>query len=162
MLVDTSSMQAYFREALEAVMRKTHIQVTESAQLYVVNLLKEFSRSEVAFAGTGYGERVIFADLFERGLSAHASEALQIFRHLGDTALYLLGFFKESQEARIVSKTYYRDMGMQAYAHVSLLSRVHNASNAALFQEMSERFSDLVVVLELIATYNELAISSKA
>lgn len=155
MLVTASSMQAYFREALEVAIRTSKIQMTESAQAYLVHLLNEFSRSEVAFAGTDYGEKFNMAQLLERALGAQDSEAQRIFRHLGDTSLYLLGFFQESTLQRIVSQSYYRDMGSQAYLHASSLARTHTVHTAALFYEMSERFNDMVIIIENIARYNK-------
>ncbi len=156
MLVTTNSMQAYFREALDAAIRTSNIRVTESAQAYVVHLLNEFSRSETAFAGTDYGAKVNMAQLLERALLAEDSEAQRIFRHLGDTSLYLLGFFRESTLQRIVSQSYYRDMGSQAYLHASSLARAHTAHTAALFYELSERFNDMVIVIENIAQYQKI------
>lgn len=155
MLVVTSSMQAYFREALDAAMRTSHITVTESAQIYVVHLLNEFSRSEKAFAGADHGEQITMVQLLSRAFMSDDREALRIYRHLGDTSLYLLGFFKESHSKRIVSSTYYRDMGAVAYYQASELSRAYAVNTAAIFQELSERFQDIVTVLEQIANYGQ-------
>jgi len=155
MLLTANSAQAYFREALDAAMRASHISVTESAQAYVVYLLNEFSRTEKAFAGTDYGQKVSMSELLERALLADSHESLTIFKHLGDTSLYLLGFFRNSRVQRIVSNSYYRDMGSQAYWHASHLSRVHAAHSSAIFYELSERFSDMVTVVENIASYSD-------
>lgn len=151
MLVLANSAQAYFREALESAMLTTNISFTESAQVYVVHLLNEFSRSERAFAG--HGESITMTELLERAYASDDHEALRIYRHLGDTALYLLGFFRESQENRIVSVTYYRDMGANAYLHASGISRPYALNSAILFQELADRFEDMVTVLEKIAHY---------
>jgi len=153
MLVKTSSMQAYFREALNASLRRSSISVTETAQIYVVHLLNEFSRSEVAFAGTDYGEKITVAHMLERGLLADTPEALQIYKHLGDTCLYMLGFFQESAMRRLASERYYKDMGAQAYLQTATLAR---PSSAPLFYELSERFNDIVILLEYISKYNNL------
>src|SRR5437879_80600 len=115
MLVKAHSMQAYFREALDASLRQSSINVTEMAQVYVVHFLNDFSRSEVAFAGTDYGEKISVVHMLERGLVAENSEALQIYKHLGDTCLYTLGFFREAAIKRLASQRYYYDMGAQAY-----------------------------------------------
>lgn len=156
MLLLTNSMQAYFREALDAAMRKANIRVTETAQVYVVHLLNEFSRSEVVFAGLDYGEKISMAHMLERAMSADQQESLQIYRHLGDTSLYMLGFFKESAVKRIVSQSYYKEMGAQAYLHASSLSRAHASHRAALFYELYERFNDVVEVVENVAKYKQL------
>lgn len=155
MLLLTNSMQAYFREALEAALRKSKIQVTETAQVYMVHLLNEFSRSEVVFSGVDYGENISMALLFDRAMSADAQEALKIYRHLGDTSLYMLGFFRESQVKRIVSQSYYKEMGAQAYLHASSLTRSHASHRAALFYELYARFNDMVVVVENVAKYSQ-------
>ena len=153
MLIMATSAQAYFREALVSAMRKSNLTFTESAQLYVVHLLNEFSRAEKAFAGVDPGENIVVAELLERAHSAEDFEALRIYRHLGDTSLYLLGFFKESRQGRIVSLTYYMDMGAVAYSFASDLSRAYAINSAVLFQELSDRFADVVKVLENIAQY---------
>lgn len=153
MLIVAHSAQAYFREALLEAIRNANVVVSEPTQVYVVHLLNEFSRSERAFAGVDHGEKPVLAHMLERAYGSDNREALRIFRHLGDTSLYLLGFFKESTKTRIVSDSYYKDMGAQAYSCASDLSRAYAAHSAAIFQELSENFSDLVRVLELIATY---------
>lgn len=153
MLVLANSMQAYFREALESALRNSSICLTESAQVYMVHLLNEFSRSEKVFAGLNPGEELNMVQLLERAFSAEDREALTIFRHLGDTSLYLLGFFKESKARRIVSVTYYMDMGSVAYSHASDISRAYAINTAALFHELAERFPDVVALLESIANY---------
>lgn len=153
MLVLAHSVQAYFREALVSAMRKSNLQFTESAQVYVVHLLNEFSRSERAFAGSDPGDSSTVIELLERALLADDHEALRIYRHLGDTSLYLLGFFKESKRDKMVSMTYYMDMGANAYSSASDLSRAYAINSAVLFQELSERFADMVTVMESIAQY---------
>lgn len=153
MLMLATSMQAYFREAMDAALRSSNISMTESAQVYVVHMLNEFSRSERAFAGCEHREKVSMADLLYRAYETDDHEALRIYRHLGDTSLYLLGFFKESKNKGIVSITYYRDIGSFAYGFASDLSRAHAVGSAAIFQELSERFGDMVRVLEIIAGY---------
>ncbi len=153
MLILAHSVQAYFREALEGAMRKSNLHFTESAQVYVVHLLNEFSRSEKAFAGSDHGAEATVIELLERAILSDDHEALRIYRHLGDTSLYLLGFFKESKRGRMVSQTYYMDMGANAYSCASDLSRAYAINSAVLFQELSDRFQDMVTVMENIAQY---------
>jgi hypothetical protein len=156
MLIVANSIQAYFREALVNAMRTSKIHFTESAQAYLVHLLNEFSLSERAFAGVDHGDRVTIAELLERALMADDHEALRIYRYLGDSSLYQLGFFKESKIGRIVPITYYMDMGAVAYAHASDLSRAYAINSAVLFQELADRFPDMVTVVENIAHYGSL------
>lgn len=155
MLIIAQSTQAYFQEILLKAIAKSNIVITEESQAYLVHLLNEFSRSDRAFAGVDHGEKPILVDMLERAYDAEEREALRIFRHLGDTSLYLLGFFKEFNKTGIVSDNYYRDMGAQAYYQASSLSRAYAAQNAALFQELSDNFPNLVKLLELMAHSNQ-------
>lgn len=153
MLVLATSVQAYFREALVSAMRQSNLHFTESAQVYVVHLLNEFARSEKVFAGIDHGESITVAELLQRALMVEDHEAMRIYRHLGDTSLYSLGFFKESKRGRVVSATYYMEMGAVAYSFASDLSRAYAINSAVLFQELSERFADIVKLMEKIAQY---------
>jgi hypothetical protein len=153
MLDLTFSAQAYFREALCEALRCSKINISESTQAYVVYLLSEFSRTDKAFSGVDHGEEINMVILLERAFLATDREALEIFRYMGDTSLYLVGFF--GTKNRLVSKSYYKDMGGMAYAYASDLSRAYGIKSADIFQELSERFPDMVLVLENIRSYGE-------
>lgn len=154
MLDLTLSAQAYFREALNEALRASSISISESAQAYVVYLLNEFSRSDKAFSGVNHGEGPNLVILLERAFLANDREALEIYRHMGDTSLYLVGFFQGAKN-RVVSPSYYKDMGGMAYACASDLSRAYGIKSAEIFSELSERFSDMVSLLESVASYGE-------
>lgn len=154
MLILATNTKEYFREALEAALKEAPTDITDETQVYLVHLLNQFSHSEQAFAGTGYKEQITVADLFERANNAdNKSESLRIYKHLGDISLYLLGFFKEERANKIVSLTYYNDMGAIAYANAASISRSQLISSAHLFNELSVKFSDLVALLEAVADY---------
>jgi hypothetical protein len=154
MLDLTLSAQAYFREALAEALRSYKIAVSESTQAYVVYLLNEFSRADRAFSGIDHGQEINMVLLLERAFLAKDREALEIYRHMGDTSLYLVGFFNGASN-RMVSASYYKDMGGMAYACASDLSKAYGIKSAAIFQELSEKFSDMVLVLESVAGYGE-------
>jgi hypothetical protein len=155
MLVAANNLHEYFREALSTAMSRTSVRVTENAQAYVVYLLTDFTRSEKVYAGVDHGEKPALAILLSRAEAAEHDEALRIFKHLGDTALYLLGFFKEAAQAQVVAPSYYISMGESAYSSVAKLSREHTSNTAALYAELSDRFSDLVALLHAISLHGE-------
>ena len=140
-----SSAREYFRESLGTALRKTQTRLTDTAQAYLVNLLVEFMRAENVYAGTDPGERPVLADLFSRALEAEPGEAVRIYKHMGDSSLYLTGFFTEAVEN--VGVDYYVSMGGSAYANVAGLIRPTAASSSALFAELSDRFRELVELL---------------
>lgn len=155
MLTTANSMKQYFREALDTAMERSRVTLTDSAQAYIVHLLEEFSRAENVFAGTDHGERPIFALMLRRAQEAEPGQAVRIYKHLGDSSLYLTGFFAEAVEREIVSREYYVSVGESAYASVASLASSKATGSPDLFRELAERFADLVELLEAMSLHGE-------
>jgi len=160
MLVSASNLHEYFREALEAAMQKTSVHVTENTQAYLVYLLSDFTRSEKVYAGTDAGDKPSLALLLLRAHEAEPEEALRIFKHLGDSALYLLGFFHAAILSQTVGPEYYVAMGETAYSSAASLIRVtreNMLTSATIYTELAHRFADLVNLLKVISLYGAKA-----
>lgn len=155
MLVTASNMREYFREAVVTARHKTGVAMSDHAEAYVVHLLCEFARSENVFAGTDRGEKPTLAVLLSRAQEAEPGEAVRIYKHMGDSSLYLSGFFQESMERAAVTLDYYVSMGGSAYASVAGLMRPLAATSSALFAELSDRFCELVELLTAVSFYGE-------
>jgi len=154
-MLGAANIREYFREAMSTAQREHGVQLTEPAQVYLINLMVEFVRSESAFAGAERGEKPTLVTLMSRAQEAEPAEAVRIYKHLGDSSLYLSGFFSESLEREIVSRDYYVSMGGQAYQSVASLIRGHAALSSVLFEELAERFADLVELLEAMSLHGE-------
>ena len=155
MLVQNSSMREYFREAFDSACRDRGLQVTDSCQAYIVHLLAEFGRAENAFAGTEQGESTVLVDLLHRAQDASPDEAVRIYKHMGDSSLYLSGFFRDCVEQGAVGAGYYQSMGESAYAQVASFMRPTAASSSALFCELADRFGDLMELLTSMSLHGE-------
>lgn len=160
MLITQTNMREYFREALSVALRKKGVEVTETAQAYLVHLLAEFGRADAAFAGVERGESPALATWLTRAQEAEPDEALRIYKHMGDSSLYLTGFFADSVQSAPVPKDYYVSMGGQAYASVAGLMRPSAATTSALFAELSDRFADLVELLCAMSLHGERSVPS--
>lgn len=141
------SMREYFRETLQHSMQKKGLALSDTAQVYVVNLLTEFARSEHAFSGTDRGERPILADLLARAKDSEPQEALRLYKHMGDSSLYLSGFFPGAVDRGPTSVDYYVSVGGSAYDAVARMVRPSAAVSSALFAELADRFRELVELL---------------
>ena len=95
------------------------------------------------------------AVLLCRAQEAEPSEAVRIYKHMGDSSLYLSGFFQEAVERTAVNVDYYMSMGGSAYASVAGLMRPMAASSSALFAELSDRFCELVDLLAAVSLHGE-------
>ena len=147
----SASMRDYFRECLGQALRKTPVRLSDTAQVYVVHLLSEFARSENVYAGTDAGEKPVLVELLSRAHDAEPQEAVRIYKHMGDSSLYHSGFFKDSVERH--GRDYYVSMGGSAYASVADLVRSSAASTSALFHELSDRFAELVELLDAMSLH---------
>ncbi len=145
-VVLVGNMREYFRETLQQSLKHRGVQLSELGQVYVVNLLTEFARSEHVFAGTDRGDRPVLVEMMARAQECEPQEAVRLYKHMGDSSLYLSGFFPGAVEKK-VSVDYYVSMGGSAYDAVARLVRPTAASSSALFSELAERFGELVELL---------------
>jgi hypothetical protein len=150
-VIRIESLAEYFQEALAEALSRTHAEVTFEAQAYVVGMLNEFSRTENAFAGADRGEQQAYAILLSRALDSAPQEALRIYKHVGDSMLYHLGFFKEFANHRTVNESYYFSLGEQAYAQASSISH----SSGRIYNELSDRFIELVLVCNEMSAHGD-------
>ena len=158
MLVSANNLHEYFREALGVAMYRTSLQVTENAQAYLVYLLSDFTRSENVYAGVEHGDKPTLALLLSRAQEAEPEEALRIFKHLGDSALYLLGFFHDAVQSQVVGARYYVSMGESAYSSAASLTRNTREKAlpaATIYTELSHRFGDLVDLLKVMSLHGD-------
>jgi hypothetical protein len=164
MIVSANNLHEYFREALGLAMRRTSLQVTENTQAYLVYLLSNFTRSENVYAGVEHGDKPTLALLLSRAQEAEPEEALRIFKHLGDSALYLLGFFHDAVKNQAVGAGYYISMGESAYFSAASLTRVPRENALipnTIYAELAHRFGDLVDLLKIMSLHgNHLNINN--
>lgn len=155
MLVLTQNMQGYFQEALTTALRRCQSSVSEEVQAYLIYLLSDFARSERVYAGVNPGEEPILVLLLERALDAAPAEANRIFKHIGDSTLYLSGFFGERAQTAGVSSSYYMAMGEDAYSRLAQNTRI------PVYHELSEAFKRLVFLLRQVSLHDRKASSEE-
>src|SRR3989338_8022637 len=134
MLTLSTNMQEYFKEGLSSVIRNFSHDFSDELQSYLVCLLCEFARTERVYAGINFGEEPILVLLWERALESPLPEANRIFKQIGDSILYLSGYFGEKTQASGVSNNYYVALGGQAYSQLAQNTQV------AIYEELSKTF----------------------
>lgn len=155
MVLLKKNMQEYFQKALSSAMRHSKSSFSEEIQAYLVYLLTDFARSERVYAGVNAGEEPILVLLLERALESPPTEANRIFKHIGDSTLYLSGFFGEKTQAAGVSNSYYIAMGEDAYLRLAQNTRV------PIYNELSDRFERLVFLLRQVSLQDRKASSKE-
>ena len=98
-------------------------------------------RSDTAFAGVAPGERPVLVDFLVRAQEAEGPEQGEIYKHVGDLALFTAGLFSTSL---VVDRGYYVSVGQGAYGSAAAWQR---PTTAAVLQELSDRLPDVTDAL---------------
>jgi hypothetical protein len=147
-LIDRAPPRVIFAELVAGALDRTSVETTPLAATYLVDLLEDRVRlTPVPERPAGGEETLAEALLAARQLRGAAR--LSRLRSLGDRALFVAGFFGDSLDRRAVGIRYYADAGRLAYADLSsaLGGRSTQRTWSNLFEELADRFPDLVEVL---------------
>jgi hypothetical protein len=157
------SVGSFFEEAVGEAVRTHRIEATEASRSYLVSLLSDFARPDPARDGT-FERPLTF--LLDEALRANGAERFQRLRVLGDSVLYIAGFFADHIENRGVDVGYVNNVGATAYGSAASMLRRTVAADAAergdednVFGELSRKFDCFV---EILATVSETALAQQA
>jgi hypothetical protein len=118
---------------------------------YVVNLLTLFARHESLYdqGKPGPGIQPLALLLAAAADSPHREERNALLRRVGDTSLFVAGFFGDGFARKLIDVDYYIDMGGAAYGRLSDSVRGTSQGRAfgTVFSELAEKFREFVDVL---------------
>src|SRR5512133_314098 len=152
----SQSPHEFFRQRVGDVLSHRRVRVQPETEFYLVDLLAKFLEAErlhVEQADGSVREEAL-ALILLRALEATGDVRVRELRRLGDTALFVSGFFGDSLARSAVDVDYYIAMGGQAYAVVGQAERRRGLD--ALFGELSERFGLFVDCFAEIAELADL------
>jgi hypothetical protein len=156
-LVRDETPMEFFREQLERAMEHQKVSTSAFTEYYLVNLLTACVQGEIPPSEPGYDETPL-AILYVRAVQASRAERARLLRAMGDTALFVSGFFADSLSNRLVDLGYYKAMGGHAYARLSREDALLGGGvGATVFSELSGRFSELADVLAEVSEQSRLA-----
>jgi len=152
MILTAANLRDFFRDAILKAKQNQTVSLSESLEKYLVHLLCDFSRTERAFTKIEpETKHPTLLSLLTKAQETRPSQAIEIYRYMGDISLYWLGFFEATLKQRKISKDYYMVMGSQAYLNASQLIAVHSkGQQSALYHELSQKFHSLVSILQTI------------
>ncbi len=150
-LVAAHSLRGFFRELLAEAACRQQVELAETTEFYIVNLLAEFAAAEKLFTQTEDGRKDVepLAILYHRALQQDRDGRIRTLRRLGDVSLYKAGFFSSMVRETAGGTDYYVQMGGSAYGQVATL--VPTGAFAIVYRELCQKFRSLVEVLEEIA-----------
>jgi hypothetical protein len=152
-LVRDETPMEFFREQLEKAMEHQKVSTSAFTEYYLVNLLSACVHGDLPPSEPGFDETPL-AVLYIRAVQSSRAERTRLLRAMGDTALFVSGFFADSLSRGLVDLGYYKAMGGHAYGR---LSREERGVGGDVFSELSDRFSQFADVLAEVSEASHLS-----
>ncbi len=151
------SLESYFSSLVSEALEAQKLDISPASSAYVIQLVKDFSRSEALVGGKPEetGTPALFR-LYERAVNAEPSGRFDAYRHLGDVALFVSGFFAAHVERSLVTVDYYVDMGRTAYQQAAGLAR--GGAFADVLDQLARSYNRVVELLTSIAEKTTLPV----
>ena len=139
-----ATVTEFFHDAVLCALRSKHVTAGEPTEFYLVNLLAEFTKAS-------HVDEEPLAFKMAQLASATPDVRARGLKEIGDTSLYVSGFFGDSLTRRLVDVDYYIAMGGSAYSQLAALMDVTRGSASGFFRtaygELAAKFGAFVAVL---------------
>jgi hypothetical protein len=123
-------------------------------QRYLSDLLVEFIHMNNLYKLRDESGRRLehVVDMLEKLEGSTPSDRREIYKHVGDFTLFILGLFPESlsRSRRCLGLNYYVDQGRRSYL---ILSELGEFSRVVIFRKLSEQFESCVYSLNWVRQY---------
>src|SRR5258705_12991962 len=135
-----TSVDEFFHEVVTDALSAVDLDASESASWYLVGLLGDFTKTRLTDEPLGLKLAQPVADPGER---------VRNLKTVGDTSLYVAGYFAESLTRSLVDVDYYVGLGQTAYAQ---LARSLGAQRTIteVYEELAASFPQFVDVLAVV------------
>jgi hypothetical protein len=152
MLKVSASIAEFFHDRVSSAIRNQGVDTTTPTECYLVGILSEFTTSPP--------DDEPLALKLARAVHS-PDERVRQLKDLGDTSLYVSGFFADSVQRKLVDLDYYIQMGGAAYLELARFFRgnPHSVVFGEVYDELGTKFPRFVDVL---AEVSERTTSSNA
>jgi hypothetical protein len=145
-LTSHASVAEYFYEVVTEAIRNQGVDTSQTAEYYLVNLLAAFTKAPSSKDDAPLALKAMAAAL------ATPDERVRQLKDVGDTSLYISGFFADSLQRRLVDVDYYIELGGRAYADLARHFKVgRHAEAGQVYLELHDKFPRFVDVLAEIS-----------
>lgn len=153
-IIRRPNTKEFFRARIHNAISHSGIETSEMAEFYIVNLLDQYREVSKLFADEGDGPVMQpLVLMLEEAEHADAHARRMCLKKLGDTALYVAGFFTDHVHKSLVNLSYYISMGGSAYGTLSTIERKRAIQE--LYYELATKFSILVRVIADVAPWSQ-------
>lgn len=153
-IIHRTNTTEFFRTRVHAAISHSGVETSEMTEFYIVNLLDQYREVSKLFAEEGDGPVLKpLALMLDEAQDADPVVKRACLKRLGDTALYVAGFFTDYVHKSLVDLNYYISMGGAAYGSLSSMQRKRAIQE--LYYELAVKFSFLVEVLANVAPWSQ-------
>lgn len=150
-LVLETSLQTFFFDELTRVNQKSSSPLPRETIHYSSVVLDQYGESGKYFEMVEgkVREKVLGVKLLESCHLPRGKQAREL-RDIGDTALFLCGFFSDSLNGKIIDTSYYSQIGRSAYKRLNHL--VPDAYEIpSFFERLSSSFSGVTMLMNIVS-----------
>lgn len=135
-----TSVDEYFHDVVTEALSAVGAEASQTTEWYLVSLLGEFAHARIT-------DEPLAVKLIQGADTA--AERVRTLKQVGDTSLYVSGFFAESLGRKLVDVDFYASVGSSAYGQLAtqLSYGAGGTSIADVYRELSASFPQFVEVL---------------
>ena len=151
--LEPTGIMEYFKEAVEDATDRLNVDISDHTEFYVVDLLSRYSSIKTLTSSELVSGEKTFAELFLESYELKTEGRARVLKYIGDTTLFLTGFFSDSFQRSIVDVDYYASLGQTSYRNLLdlLAARVVQWGLEEVFDELSGKFFQVMDVLAEIS-----------
>jgi hypothetical protein len=142
-----ASVDEFFHSVVTDALSAVDLTASEPAGWYLVGLLGDMTR--VRLTDEPLGPKLAAPEV-------EPAERVRTLKHVGDTSLYVAGFFAESLTRSLVGVDYYVGIGQSAYAQLAR-SLGGQRTLTEVYGELAENFPRFVDVLAEVRKRTDFA-----
>lgn len=154
-IVLETSLQAFFYDQLLEVNKKNLNPLPNETVYYSSLIMDQFGESQKYF-DTQEGkvrEKILGTKLLESSGQPRRVQK-RMLRDIGDTALFMCGYFSDSVNKKLIDLSYYHELGRIAYRRLN--SHVPELYDYPEFYDLlSKKFQNLTEMIYLVSKKNE-------
>ncbi|MDH4099832.1 MAG: hypothetical protein OEV28_04595 [Nitrospirota bacterium] len=133
----------YFKEMVDAAIEHQKVKIDDSVEFYLINLLSNYTNAEKLARFNSEPMVLTLA----RAAGSSEAEQRSLYKEIGDTSLYVSGFFPDSFNRKVIDVDFYVKVGSMAYGSLANLMMDSRTVFYSIYSEMSGKFKTLVDVL---------------
>jgi hypothetical protein len=135
-----ASVDEFFHEVVTDALSAVDLDASEPAGWYLVGLLGEFTTARLT--DEPLGMKLATAGQLP-------DQRVRTLKEVGDTSLYVAGFFAESLSRSLIDVDYYVGLGQNAYSQLARSFGSHR-SLGEVYEELAAKFPQFVDVLAAV------------